>query len=80
MQPLTFFFEILQSIYKVTKISKHLLTIIKIHLILAKVGAFSAFDSTNKGCVTGCDDNSVGVSGCSGNMIVEETFKRGDIE
>ena len=56
------------------------MTIIKIHLILAKVGAFSAFDSTNKGCVTGCDDNSVGVSGCSGNMIVEETFKRGDIE
>jgi len=45
-----------------------------------KVGAFSALDSTNGGCVTGCPDNSLGVSGCSGKMIVEDPFKRGDIE
>merc|ERR1740129_2731447 len=46
-----------------------------------KVGAFSALEATNKGCITGCDpDNVLGVSGCSGKMIVEETFKRGDIE
>jgi len=45
-----------------------------------KVGEFSALDSINGGCVTGCPDNSVGVSGCSGKMIVEDTFKRGDIE
>jgi len=46
-----------------------------------KVGAFSALEATNKGCITGCDpDNIGGVSGCSGKMIVEETFKRGDIE
>ena len=57
-----------------------MLTIIKIYLILAKVGAFSALDSTNGGCVTGCPDNSLGVSGCSGKMIVEVPFKRGDIE
>ena len=57
-----------------------MLTNIKIHLILAKVEAFSAFDSTNNGCVTGCPDNSVGVSGCSGKMIVEDPFKRGEIE
>ena len=56
------------------------MTIIKIYLILAKVGEFSALDSINGGCVTGCPDNSVGVSGCSGKMIVEDTFKRGDIE
>ena len=57
-----------------------MLTIIKIYLILAKVGEFSALDSINGGCVTGCPDNSLGVSGCSGKMIVEDTFKRGDIE
>ena len=61
--------------------SNHLLTVIKIHLILEKVGAFSALEATNKGCITGCDPDSIGgVSGCSGKMIVEETFKRGDIE
>merc|ERR1719266_2864717 len=27
-----------------------------------------------------CPDNSLGVSGCSGKMIVEVPFKRGDIE
>merc|ERR1711971_1217884 len=61
-------------------VSKHLLTIIKIHLILAKVGAFSALDSTNSGGVTHNQENSVGVSGCSGKMIVEKEFQRGDIE
>ena len=56
------------------------MAIIKIHLILAKVGEFSALDSINGGCVTGCPDNSVGVSGCSGKMIVVPEFQRGDIE
>jgi len=78
-QPLT---NILRSyiVYRERKISKHLITVIKIHLILAKVGEFSAFDSINGGCVTGCSYNSVGVSGCSGKMVVTPSFKRGNIE
>ena len=70
----------MNNLISLKNISKSLLTIIKIHLILAKVGAFSALDSTNGGCVTGCSYNTVGVSGCNGKMMVTPLFGRGNIE
>jgi len=46
----------------------------------APVTEFSAVDIIKDGCVIGCPPDSIGVSGCSGKLKVNEPFKQGEIE